>query len=427
MHTVPLHHRQSPAATRRPAVRIRFGMALVAATALALTGCGGAGIGGTDSNKVDVAVSFYPLQYLTENIGGDLVSVKNLTPPGAESHDLELTARDAATLGEMDLVIYQGGGFQPTVEQAVEATAASVGFDVTDAARLTLAPPAAVDLSAPAETPADDHAEDGHTEEGHAPEEAGHADEGAAGEAETPAEAPAEEHAEDDHDHGASLAMAHLAQAAAEGEHADEGHTGEEAEHEDEDAGHADDHDGEVHDHDHGTLTVDPHFWLDPLRMADVGDAIAARLVEIDPENTETYTANAANLRADLTGLDAEFTQGLQTCQQRTILSSHASFGYLADRYNLNMISVSGLNPNIEPKPQSLAQLSDYARRNGISVIYYERLVSPTVAQAIAKEAGAITAVLDPLEGLTDESAGNDYRQVMRSNLNELRQQQGCS
>lgn len=411
MHTDPLHPRQSPASPRRWAPRARFGVSLVAASTLALAGCGDAGIGGTDTGKIDVAVSFYPLQYLTESVGGELVNVKNLTPPGAESHDLELTARDAATLGEMDLVVYQGGGFQPTVEQAVEATATNVGFDVTDAARLTLAPPAAVDLSAPtpAQPPADGHGQDGHTDEPAAPAEGGPAPQPPAP---APTQPPADGHSdgEEGHDHGASLAMARLGQPAAQ-----------------EEAGHEEDHGGDVHDHDHGALTVDPHFWLDPMRMADVGDAIAARLIQIDPAGTETYTTNAANLRADLTGLDAEFTQGLQTCQQRTILSSHASFGYLADRYSLNMISVSGLNPNIEPKPQSLAQLSDYARRNGINVIYYERLVSPTVAQAIAKEAGAITAVLDPLEGLTDESAGSDYRQVMRSNLNELRQQQGCS
>ncbi len=189
---------------------------------------------------------------------------------------------------------------------------------------------------------------------------------------------------------------------------------------------HADeDHADEDHaDHDHDG--DDPHFWLDPIRMADVGDALAERLTELDPEGADTYAANAAALRAELTQLDDEMRTGLENCAVDTVVTAHDAFSYLADRYGLHVVGINGLSPSREPQPAQLAEISRLVRDRGVTTVYTETLVDPAVAETVAGEAGVRTAVLDPVEGLTDESPGNDYLEVMRANLATLQEGQSC-
>lgn len=184
-------------------------------------------------------------------------------------------------------------------------------------------------------------------------------------------------------------------------------------------------HDEAGHDdgHDHGN--GDPHVWLDPDRLATIAGAVAQRLAEVDPEQAAGYRANADALGADLAELDAELADGLASCERREIVVSHAAFGYLADRYDLEQIAVTGLSPEDEPSPQQLADAIDAARASGATTIFFEVLVSPEVANLIAGEVGATTAVLDPIEGLTPGSEA-DYFSLMRGNLAALRQALGC-
>jgi zinc transport system substrate-binding protein len=199
-----------------------------------------------------------------------------------------------------------------------------------------------------------------------------------------------------------------------EGEHAHEGeeHEGEE---------HAEEEQGD------GDEAVDPHFWLDPTRLAAVGDALAERLGELDPDGASTYEENAAALRADLATLDGEMTAGLAGCTVDTLVTSHDAFGYLAERYGFDVIGISGLSPSQEPSAAQQAEIADLVRERGITTLYTETLVDPAVAETVAEEAGVEVAVLDPLEGLTDESPGEDYLQVMRANLATLQEGQSCS
>ncbi|PWR07954.1 zinc ABC transporter substrate-binding protein [Micromonospora acroterricola] len=170
----------------------------------------------------------------------------------------------------------------------------------------------------------------------------------------------------------------------------------------------------------------DPHVWLDPTRFAAIGDQLAQRLGKADPDHAADYTARSAALRADLTNLDGEFNQGLRTCQRREIVTSHAAFGYLADRYRLEQVGITGLSPDVEPSPQRLAQVIEEAKDHQASTIFFETLVSPKVAETIAGQVGARTAVLDPIEGLAAGS-GADYLSVMRTNLQALRTALSCS
>ena len=171
----------------------------------------------------------------------------------------------------------------------------------------------------------------------------------------------------------------------------------------------------------------DPHFWLDPLRYADVGDAIAAELGRRDPAHATAYSTNAQVFRAELTALHEEFTAGLARCAVRDLVTSHAAFGYLAEAYGLTQESITGLTPDAEPNPAAMAALTTHIRDSGATTVYAETLVSTAVARTLARETGARLAVLDPLEGITSASAGRDYPSVMRANLATLVAGQECS
>ncbi|MEO3769680.1 metal ABC transporter substrate-binding protein [Micromonospora sp. B9E7] len=185
------------------------------------------------------------------------------------------------------------------------------------------------------------------------------------------------------------------------------------------------DHEGEE-GHAEESGGKDPHVWLDPTRLAGIGDQLAQRLGKADPDHAADYTARAATLRADLTALDDEFKTGLATCQRREIVTSHAAFGYLADRYQLDQVGITGLSPDVEPSPQRLAHVIEEAKEHQATTIFFETLVSPKVAETIAGQVGAKTAVLDPIEGLAAGSNG-DYLSVMRTNLQTLQTALSCS
>jgi zinc transport system substrate-binding protein len=178
---------------------------------------------------------------------------------------------------------------------------------------------------------------------------------------------------------------------------------------------------------DSGDVARDPHFWLDPLRYADVGDAIAARLAATDKANAAAYQANARVFRASMTTLDTELRTGLRSCAVDELVTSHAAFGYLAEAYGLHQESITGLTPDAEPSPSAMAELTRSIRETGATTVYAETLVSEDVARTLARETGARLAVLDPIEGITTASAGRDYPTVMRANLRILRTGQECS
>lgn len=170
---------------------------------------------------------------------------------------------------------------------------------------------------------------------------------------------------------------------------------------------------------------LDPHFWLDPLRMAALADAVGQRLAEIDPDGRDTYTTNAASLRAALVQLDEDFRAGLEDCARRTVVVSHDAFGYLG-KYDLDLQSIVGLSPDAEPTPGDLARLRALIATEAVTTVFSETLVSPALSETLAREAGVTTAVLDPIEGLSDQTAGEDYVSLMRSNLAALRKANEC-
>ena len=286
-------------------MRLALFAAVLATVAVVVTGCGRSG---DAARRATVVGSFYPLAWVAERVAAPGTRIVDLTPAGAEPHDLELTPRDLETLRDANVVLYLGHGFQPAVEKAVEGRS---GPSIDLLSTQTLRPGA---------------------EEG---------------------------------------------------------------------------------------ATADPHVWLDPTRLARIAIAVGSAL----------HREQAAeHLAAELHTLDREFRTGLARCRRHEIVTSHAAFGYLAARYGLVQVALTGLSPEAEPSPKDLGRLVDDVRRSGATVVFSETLVSPRLAETIAREAGAATAVLDPIEGLTEDeaSAGEDYLSRMRWNLATLRKALGC-
>ncbi len=204
---------------------------------------------------------------------------------------------------------------------------------------------------------------------------------------------------------------AHGTEVHGEDEHAEDEHAGEE-EHE---------------DHDHGEDGLDPHLWLDPTKYAEVAEGVGAALAEADPDHAADYERNTARLTDELNALDQEFTEGLATTETDTFITTHAAFGYLAARYGLHEEAISGLDPESEPSAARMRELQEVAEDDNVTTVFFETLVSDETARTLAGDLGLATAVLDPVEGITDDSPGADYVEVMRANLQALREALGAS
>lgn len=280
---------------------------------------------GSSGDRLSIVASFYPLSEAAARVGGPVVTVTNLTPPGVEPHDLELDPEQVAEIADADLVLYLGEGFQPAVQDAVGVVAEGEYVDLLQGIA------GARSASEPGEPSGGD--------------------------------------------------------------------------------------------------VVDPHVWLDPVLMRRIVDRIAETLSQLDPGHAAAFDDRARAFDADLEELDDEYRSGLSSCRRRVLVTSHAAFGYLADRYGLTQEPITGISPEAEPDPARLAQLAADVERTGTTTVFTETLVSPKVAQTLAQEVGVVTAVLNPLEGLTPRQAqlGEDYLSVMRSNLATLRQALDCT
>jgi zinc transport system substrate-binding protein len=187
--------------------------------------------------------------------------------------------------------------------------------------------------------------------------------------------------------------------------------------------GSAEEHAEEEEGHEEEQLAYDPHVWLDPVLMQEVTNAVGEAMARIDQANASKHEDRTQTLVADLEALDEEFKNGLSQCARRDFVTSHSAFGYLADRYGLNQVGITGLSPEAEPSPQRLAEVTRFVKKRGVTTIFFETLVSPKIAESLAKEVGVATDVLDPIEGRPE---GGDYIEGMKSNLQKLRTALDC-
>ncbi|WP_329451905.1 metal ABC transporter substrate-binding protein [Streptomyces sp. NBC_01724] len=281
-----------------------------------------------NGDKLDVVASFYPMQFLAEEIGGNHVSVTTLTKPGVEPHDLELSPRQIGGLGDADYILYLKG-IQPAVDDAI---AQSGVRNSVDAAKLT--------------TLEDHGTETGGDEHGHA--------------------------------------------------------------HEGEGAG------------------ADPHIWLDPVKYAEVAKGVGKSLEKADPNHAADYRTNTDALVKKLDALNTSYQAGLRTTTTKTFITTHSAFGYLAERYGLVQEGIAGIDPEAEPSPARIKDIHTIAEKSKATTVFFETLASDKTAKTVARDTGLKTDVLDPLEGITAKSKGDNYIEVMQSNLAALQKALGA-
>ncbi|MGW1158162.1 metal ABC transporter substrate-binding protein [Streptomyces sp. NPDC002519] len=188
-------------------------------------------------------------------------------------------------------------------------------------------------------------------------------------------------------------------------------------EHGNEVGGHAAQHDTHQGEESGGK---DPHIWLDPVRYAQVAQGVGKAFEKADPKHAADYAKNTAALVKKLHDLDAQYASGLRSTKSKVFITTHAAFGYLAERYGLTEEAINGLDPESEPSAARVRELETLAKADGVSTVFYETLVSDKTAKTVAQDAHLQTDVLDPIEGITAKSRGSDYFQVMESNLKAL-------
>ncbi|WP_328871252.1 metal ABC transporter substrate-binding protein [Streptomyces sp. NBC_00287] len=180
-------------------------------------------------------------------------------------------------------------------------------------------------------------------------------------------------------------------------------------------------HEGEEGHSEEQEHALDPHIWLDPVKYGEVAEGVAKAFEKADPDHAADYKKNADALVKKLDDLNTQFEDGLKNTDTKVFFTNHAAFGYLAERYGLTMEAISGLDPESEPSPARIKELQEEAKADGVTTVFYETLVSDETAQTLADDAGLKTDVLDPLEGITDKSKGDDYFEVMEANLTALK------
>ncbi|HGF7425472.1 TPA: zinc ABC transporter substrate-binding protein [Enterococcus faecium] len=185
----------------------------------------------------------------------------------------------------------------------------------------------------------------------------------------------------------------------------------------------ADEHEESEEGHNHAH-EYDPHVWLDPVLAIKEVRTIAGKLGEKYPDKKEIFTKNADAYIKKLEALDQKYSEELKNATNRTFVTQHAAFAYLANQYNLEQVAISGVSPDQEPTPSRLAELKEFVKKNNIKVIYFEENASSKVAETLSNETGVKLEVLNPLESLTNEQikAGENYISVMEKNLEALKE-----
>jgi len=173
---------------------------------------------------------------------------------------------------------------------------------------------------------------------------------------------------------------------------------------------------------------VDPHVWLDPMKVSEEIEVIRIELSSLDPEHKKEYARNAEEFTAQLRQLDEQFTSQLAQCESRNIVVAHDAFTYLGNAYDINIIPIAGLSPESEPSPKRLSEIATRAREKNVTTVFFESFASPRLSETIATEIGASTAVLQTIEGLTQDqkNAGEGYISLMEQNLHNLKAAMNC-
>ena len=292
--------------------RIVAAMSLASVAVVLLSGCSDDGSEATTDVKVIAA--FYPLAWAARQVGGEAATVEDLTPPGAEAHDIQLTARQRADVQNATLIVLFGKGFQQQLEDAARD---SGGRAVDLLESLPLLP--------------------SNEEE----------------------------------------------------------------------------------------LDADPHVWLDPALMREIVGRVGEALAGTDATNATAYRRRASVVQEQLAGLDASYRQALGACALKTMVTTHEAFGYLAKRYGLTQLGLTGLTPEAEPSAAQLRDVRELARDKKIAAVFVEATdEGRRIGESVARDVGVPALALNTLES---DPKPEEYLSQMRENLTNLKRGLRCS
>lgn len=296
-----------------------------------LAACSTAKTEQTNTDKIKVATTFYPMYEFTKEIVGDAGEVDMIVPTGVEAHDFEPSAKDLKKIQDSDVFVYNNENMETWVPSVESVLKEGNVTKIKATENMVLLPGS-----------------------------------------------------EEEHDHH---------------EHGKEGHSHE----------------------------LDPHVWLAPSLAIKEVEEIRNQLIKRYPDKEKIFTTNADKYLKKLATLDKSYQDTLKNAKQKSFVTQHAAFGYLALEYGLTQVPISGLSPDEEPSPARLAELNKYVKENDIKYIYFESNATDAIAKTLAKETGVELLVLNPLEGLSQEEIdkGENYVSTMEKNLTALRKTTG--
>ena len=333
---------------------MRFGV-LLAAVGLVLAACG-TGDEAADSPVVVATTTI--VADIVSNVVGEDVEIEVLMPLGADPHDYQASASQVAAINEADVVFANGLDLE---EGLLEVLEAAEGDGVT-VVRLG-------DGLDPLPFSGAGHSDH---EEG---EDSDHSDH--------------EEGEEADHEEG-------------EGSDHSDHEEGEEADHEE---GEEAEHEEEGSDHDHDEDGLDPHFWLDPVRVADAALLVAAEMERLYPETD--WSAAGDTYAAEMMELDADIRVMLESIAEsdRKLVTNHEALGYFADRYEFEVVGVviPGGSTLADPSSRHLAELVETIEHEGVPAIFVDLGQGTDLAEAVAAEAAEPVAVVELYTGSLGE------------------------
>ncbi|WP_404456280.1 metal ABC transporter solute-binding protein, Zn/Mn family [Oceanobacillus kapialis] len=354
----------------------------------------------TGENPLKIYTTLYPLEDFTKKIGGEFVDVESIMPLGADAHNFEPTSKQMVDIAEADAFIYNGMGMESYAESM---SSALEGEDVTLVE--------ATDGIESVEHSHDhSHGEEGSHDHDHEGEEASSGEEAHNHDHEGEEASSGEEAHNHDHE----------GEEASSGEEAhNHDHEGEEASSGEEAHNHEGEEEAHAHHH-HGGQ--DPHVWLDPVRAIALAENIKNQLVELKPEEEETFEANFETLKADLEELDSEFHNLVESKENPEMIVSHAAYGYWEETYGIKQIAIAGLSSSEEPSQKELTEVINVAEEKDLQYVIFEQNVTTKVAEVIRNEIGAEPLQLHNLSVLTEEDVENDedYFSLMQKNIETL-------
>ncbi|WP_042398080.1 metal ABC transporter solute-binding protein, Zn/Mn family [Geomicrobium sp. JCM 19037] len=381
--------------------------------------------GGNDI--LEVSTTLFALEDFVNKIGGDFVEAESIYPPNADAHTFEPSSTDFVKLAEQDVFIYSGVGLEPFADTVEDVLDDENVYVIAAGEHIPLRGERSDEDSV------DDPEVENHPYGDDIPEEV--ALEGVA-----------------DHYHtGDTVVITAEVEEALQSNHWQwytrnhTHHQWEAAEGQDRTKFEAEARDGQeimlviydnnldpyvqsspveivIDDHDGTSGMGDPHVFLDPILSIEIAENIKEVLIELLPEERETFERNFEKVKTELEKIDDEFRETFAEADHHQIIVSHAAYGYWEERYGLEQLSVHGLSTTQEPSQADLVEIVEVASENNIQYVTFENNVSSTISEVIQSEIGAESLILRNMESISHEDLENeeDYFSMMRMNIDTL-------